>query len=485
MYILRVVISLFFIPYITSVLGDARYGVWVIIFQTINYFVLLDFGLEKALVRFVSRHLSERNFAAINRVLNTAFGLYIGLGLAIMGGVWLTATFLFGFIRVEDAGLIAEGAAALKIIGLYLGLRFFMMPFAGSLGGFQRFDISNTLQMIEDVIRTGIMVGLLYSGYGLVALAWSIVIMSVLRQAIAWVWLAELHPEVRLSVRNFSRDQARELFQYSKIALGITLAWLVIFNTDTILLGLLASSSMAGVYGPGATVMLYARLFVNSAAAPLTAAVSHLEATGDRDRIRELYVRGIRYASYFSFFVAASVALYARPFVDLWLAPEFAEASEVMRILAVGSAFYIPQIIGNAVLFGIDRHAVLLRVLLIEAALKLTLALILIEPYGVRGMAAAAVAPQVLLYVSLYPALIGRTIGLPVAGIMLTSLRSGMVAMFATVPPAVMLRMAIVPDSWGSIAVNVITVVVIAGGASWFVLTSGDRDRLRGLLRSR
>lgn len=478
-YAFRIGISFLFVPYITSVLGGARYGVWVIVFQTINYFVLLDFGLEKALLRFVSKHLGQADMPGINRILNTTFQLYLIVGTVIIVSVWLTSTFLFGFFQFDNPELMAEGKTALLIIGFYMGLRFYLMPFAGSLGGFQRFDISNLLHMLEDLVRAGLMVFLLANGYGLVPLALAILGMSLIRQVAALIWLRRLHPEIKLDLKLADPATRRELFDYSKITLGITLAWLVIFNTDAVLLGLLVSSSAAGVYAPGAQLMLYLRNAVNVIASPLTAAVSHMEATGDTESIRRLYLKGLRYTSYLSFFMAVGVILYARPFVQLWLDPEFGEAAEVMRLLAVSSAFFVPQIIGNAILFGIDKHALLLRVLIGEAALKIVLSIFLIPSYGLIGMAYAAAIPQLLLYTSLYPILIGRALKIAPAEILLTSIRSGMMAMLVALPIAVVVRTVVPPVSWGSFALNVVAVSLPTMLAAWFVLTPEDRVKVK------
>ncbi len=481
-YAVRITISFFFVPYITAVLGDARYGVWVIVFQTINYFVLLDFGLEKALVRFVSKYLSERNFERINRTLNTSFGLYIVVGFAIMAGAALTSTLLFGYFKIGDPALVAEGQTALIIIGAYMGLRFFALPFAGSLGGFQRFDIANALNVIEEILRAAVLIWLLYNGYGLVALATAIVVMSALRQVVAFVLLKRLHPEVKFAPGLFDKSTARDLFHYSKITFGITLAWLVIFNTDTVLLGLLSSSALAGIYAPGAMLMLQLRNLINAVATPLTAAISHLDAKGDTETIRKTYLKGIRYASFLSFFVSAGVIMYARPFVALWLQPEFAEAAEVMRILAVSSAFFLPQIVGNAVLFGTDKHKYLLQVLVLEAGMKLILSLVLIKPYGLVGMAIAAAVPQLLLYITLYPVLMGRALNMSTIWILLTGLRSGLAAMFVCLPVTILIMRLLPPTDWPSLIVNVVIVTLPTAIAAYLVLEPDDKARVRARL---
>ncbi|MEW5795671.1 MAG: oligosaccharide flippase family protein [Candidatus Zixiibacteriota bacterium] len=482
-YALRIVISFLFVPYITATLGDARYGVWVLVFQTINYFVLLDFGLEKALLRFISKYLGTGQFGQINKVLGATFRLYLFAGSLIIVGSWLAATFLFDFFRIGDPSLLSEGKTALVIIGVYMGMRFYLLPFAGSLGGFQRFDISNLLHMLEDLLRTLIMVALLASGYGLVPLAVAILGMSTLKQIAAIIWLKRLYPQVRIFRSTSDRTTTRELLDYSRVTFGITLAWLVIFNTDAVLLGLLSSAAAAGVYAPGAQLMLYLRNAVNVIASPLTTRVSELESHGDLDGIRRIYLKGLAYTSYLSFFMTVGVVVYARPFVMLWLPPEFEASSEVMRILAIGSAFFVPQIIGNAVLFGIDRHGLILQVLVVESVTKIAFSLLLIPKYGLIGMACAAALPQLVLYLTMYPILISRALGLSVIHILMSGVRSGFLAMFATLPVAVLIRTIVPPFSWGAFIINVLTVSLAASVGGWFVLAPSDRARIKNQIR--
>jgi len=323
------------------------------------------------------------------------------------------------------------------------------------------------------------MVWLLASGYGLVPLAWAILGMSLLKQAAAIIWLKRLFPKVRLAPRLAEKAGARELFDYSKITFGITLAWLVIFNTDAVILGALVSSAAAGIYAPGVMLMLYLRNAVNVIASPLTVAVSQMEAAGDMDGVRRLYIKGVRYTSYLAFVMATGVIIYARPFTHLWLEPEFAEAAEVMRVLAVSAAFFIPQIIGNAILFGIDKHRLLLRVLTIEATVKIILSLILIPIYGMIGMAYAAAIPQLVLYVTMYPVLIGRALSMSPATILLTMVRAGLTAMFVTLPVAIIMRELVTPLGWVTLAANVVAVCIPAVIAGWFILKPEDRSAVR------
>lgn len=482
-YGVRLVISFFFIPFITGVLGDTRYGIWVIIFQTINYLSLLDIGFEKALVRYLSKFLGHKNYQDINRVISTAAVIYLIIGTLAIITVWLVANYFFGYFKINDPELLAEGRAALIIIGFYLGFRFYLFPMGGTLGAFQRYDLANFLNIIEELLKTLVMVWLLYNGYGLIALALVIFISTVLKLSAGAIWLKRLHPAVTFKPGLADRATAHTLFTYSKISFGITIAWIIIFNTDVVLLGLLSSSAAAGIYAPGAQLMLYLRHIINAIGIPLTPAVSQLESTTPLAKIGDIYLKSVKYISYLSFFIAVGTIIYARSFVGLWLEPEFAQAARVMIILAAGSAFFLPQIIGNYILFGIEKHKYLLYVLICEAVIKIVLSFILIQRYGLVGMALAAVIPQILLYITIYPYFMARVLKLPLARIMINSLSPGILALVISIPAGLLTKYLIPVSGWGTFFINISVVTAIVALPGWFVIDAEDRRMLVNFIR--
>ena len=133
----RVAIAFFFVPYITTALGDERYGIWVIIFQTLCYFYLLDLGVSAALLRFVSKYLGENNFDKINRLLNTANLLYLGGGLAAAVAIYLFGINFFDVFQVTSDAISSEGVTTLSILALLIGVRFMLLPFCRFLACFQ------------------------------------------------------------------------------------------------------------------------------------------------------------------------------------------------------------------------------------------------------------------------------------------------------------------------------------------------------------
>ena len=478
-YAVRLGITFLFVPYITSVLGDARYGVWVIIFQTIFYFSLLDAGLTSALTRYISKFLATREFDKINRVLNTANILYFIVGALVMLGIWGFVTFAFRYFQISDPEVMAEGKTALLILGAFMAFNFAALPFGNTLSAFHRYDVLNMLTIGEEIIRTLLMVFMLSQGNGLVALALVILMLTVVRHLLGAGLLLKLYPEVDIGRQYADKATAKMLFSYSKVSFGISLCWLILFNTDELLLGIISSAAAAGIYHPGAQLMRYLRNLINAAALPLIPAISHKEAQGDLEPVRDLYLKAVRYISYLSFAIAAGVVVYAESFVILWLPPEFAGAGRVMQVLAVGTAILLPQIVGHSVLFGIEKHSRLLIVAITEAVLKLALSIYLIPRYGLLGMAIAVSAPQILLFSTLFPFLVARELGVSYFRVIGTTFVSGLVGLVIALPLAWSANWAIVPDTWVNFFVGIGMVVLAVLGGLWLVALPEDRAKVR------
>lgn len=479
-YLVRIIITFFFVPYITSVLGGERYGVWVIIFQTVFYFSLLDCGLTSALTRYISKFLARRDHDSINRVLNTANVLYFFTGALVLAGVVGFATLFFHYFKISDPALMHEGRTALIILGAFMAFNFVALPFGNSLGAFHRYDIVNGLNVSEEIIRTALMVFMLTRGHGLVALALVILLLTVVKHLVAAGILLHQQPEVQIAPSQADKPTARMLFTYSRISMGIALCWLILYNTDSVLLGLLNSTVAAAIYSPGAQLMRHLRGIINAIAIPLVPAVSHIEATSPLEVIRSVYLRAIKYVSFFSFSVAVGVVIYAQNFVDLWLAPEFSQAADVMRILAVGTAVLLPQIIGDAILFAIEEHRKLLVVLVCESVLKLILAVFLIREYGILGMAFAVVIPQLLLFTTLYPYMMSKVVKTSWWRIMRRIALAGTTGAALTLPTAYLIRWVWEPTTWTGFFGNLFVILAICLTVGYFLVEPEDRKRIRG-----
>ncbi len=477
-YGLRIVIGFLFVPFITATLGSERYGMWVIAFQIVGYFTLFDLGLERAVVRFVAHFSARREFSAVKRIFSTAASLYFALGACALVTSWLFGYLVFDLFRAAPA-VIQEGRGAFYLLGGLVAVRLWIAPWTNTVIGLQRSDIVNALDVGEEVLRVALLVVVLAVGGSLTWLAAAVLGAGMIRLVGVVIWLRIRHKEIIVQRSAIDPASRRDLFRYAGVSFAISLAWLVIFGTDMALLGLMATSTAAGLYAPAANMMLYLRNAVNAAGTPLAPAVASLESRALGSAVQDAYLRGIKYVSFAAVFLACGILIYATPFVQLWLPPEFGETAKVMAILAVGSSLFLPQIIGNAVLFGLEKHRYLLIALGCEAAIKLALSLLLIGSYGAAGMATATAIAQVVTCMTIYPTVMSRVLNLSLGRLLLTQAKFGLLAALVTIPVAVALARLMPPSGWPALFANVgiVTIVTAIVGIA-VVMDSTDRERV-------
>jgi O-antigen/teichoic acid export membrane protein len=454
---------------------------WSVLFQIINYLALLDFGFEKAIINFVASALGRKDDDGVSRVIGTSMRLYLWFGTAALALSAICSWLVIPLLHTENLQIVREGQIALVIIGLFAAVRFWFTPVTAALGGFQRYDSLTVIQVIEDLVRTIVMIVLLRTGSGLVALALTVFILGLIRQLVSAWWLKRVFPAWRTGLAP-EPELTRDLFSYSRITFAITLAWMIIFNTDSMLLGLVATTAAAGIYTPATQLATSMRQLINAIGTPLTAAVAHARGARETESATLRYLRLFAHTSYGAFAIMVMTTLFAGQFVQLWLPRGFEETSRAMVILATGSAVFIPHILSNAMLFALNRHRYLLIIVSIEAGLKLLLALVLVGPYGSTGIALANAIPQIVLYTAVYPFLVGRAVHISPGTLLGVQLRAGVWAVVFTAPIGMLARFLIPTSSWSGLVSVLLVVAVCALAGLWFTMSDEERLRIRSHL---
>src|SRR5580692_1665821 len=130
----NVLIGVFLSPFILHRLGDAAFGIWVLIFSVTGYYGVFDLGIRSSVVRFVSKFSATKDIESLARVINTSLFAY-----AIIGAVAMLLT-LLGVYFVDSIFKIPRdflGTArwVFLIAGTSIALGFPLGVFGGALEG--------------------------------------------------------------------------------------------------------------------------------------------------------------------------------------------------------------------------------------------------------------------------------------------------------------------------------------------------------------
>ena len=391
----RLVDAAFALVYL-RVLGQAGTGSYQFLVVLTTYLdTLVDFGLNALVAREVPRNPG---------IARSAFGsvAVVRLGLWLVGLLPVAA--VYGPGR-ELAGIPPEAALAGWIF--YLGLlpTVLAKTATGLLWAFERLDLPAAVSVLATLLKTGLGVGVLLAGFGLVGLAGSSLAVNLVTAAALLLMLRRvLTPEPRQAgphVLDWT-SQSWPLF-LNQLLQGL------FFKVDAVLLPPLAGTLAAGAYA--AAYKVSEGLGIISSSFTL-ALFPRLSREADLSRAYRL---GLRVLLQLAFPLAAGTALLAEPVVGLvggraflpdaavalailiWYLPlSFANGLTQYVLIAAGRQRMLTAAFVAAFVFNVAANALLIPRFSFVAAAWVTVAseVVLLLPFQ---RAAAACAPGVSL----------------------------------------------------------------------------------------
>lgn len=406
-------LALFFLMrYLVRDLGEHAYGFWSFFMSLVGYFGLADLGVRPAIVHFVARYDALEDLDGLNRHVNAAFNVFAAGGLLlllVMAGLaaWIPHWANLGTLPASEA------VAVVVILGSEVAVTFPFNAFSAVLIGRQRFDVVARIDLVLLVGRTLLTILLVERGLGLVGVAWVFAISGVVE--IAWkTWAAfRKCPGLRFAPRMADRASMRALLGYGGWAVFISVALMLTWQTDPLVIGSMISMSAVTYFTVPASLPAQARALMWSACRVLAPAAGALEARGDRAELTRLLVQGSRLMLLLAGPVIAYLITVGEPFLVQWHNEDFrGQPAMVLAILALGVAAPIASHPLVQVLYGVNRLQPLAFTYLAEGVANLALSLLLARPLGIVGVALGTAIPAFVVHALILPAHLARAWGL-------------------------------------------------------------------------
>src|ERR1700686_479036 len=167
---LNILVGIFLSPFILHRLGDAAFGIWVLIFSLTGYYGIFDFGIRSSIIRYVSKYTATRDISEVSRLISTSMFTYTCVGalsmlITLVGCVYLDRVF----------GMAPDFQSTARwlffLVGSSVALCFPLGVFGGMLEGLQQFYVLNCTNVVSTLLRVVLIVFFLNRGYGLLTVA--------------------------------------------------------------------------------------------------------------------------------------------------------------------------------------------------------------------------------------------------------------------------------------------------------------------------
>ncbi len=383
-------------PVVVQSLGKELYGVWTLVVSVTGYFTVLDFGVNTAIVRYISSSAARNDHDRARAVYSTSMAIF-----GITSSVVLLFSLVFGYFFQDLFQLYhiprSYLYAVFLISALDLAGGLVCSVFLGALAGLQEFKFINGTSLLINIVKSVVLVLMLKSGYTLLALASLQLAASVARALCQYLRLRRKYGHLSFDRQAVNRETVKLIYNYSVYSFVIAVALKLLFYTDSVVIGAMIGVSQVAFYAIPSSLLDYLEKFVWAMISVLVPMISANEATGAGAANERLYVTGTRYTLLLSMPVVISLYFYGGDFITLWMGPEFGERSLwVLRLLLIGFGVSFSQLIAHGILKGISRHRVLAYILAFEALANFGMSVALARPYGIEGVAVGTLVPLVL-----------------------------------------------------------------------------------------
>ena len=369
-------------PFIWSHLTPGEFGVWVLLSVFLESFILLDFGLGSAFVKFISAYYTHEDYDRINRVLFSGLVFYLLQGTLVIVLGLAARNVLFDFFDISPSATTAYVyvlvASAVGNIG-----SMFLSVFRGA----QRMDRSNAIEMALSILNVVGAVAALRLGWGLSGLALNALFNSVVLVVVAWWSVKRAMPWMSLGF-HVDRVLLREMFSYGAQILVSRVGGLVCFRLDKLIVARFLGLAAVPFYEFSARLSALVRALPLLTMSALIPATSELGARNDKEKILYTYMMTSKYVALMTIGLVSFVVLEADSILRLWLGAGVEQSVILVQILVVGYGANV--LVGAASQTGagvgrpeFDMHSTILLMVLTPI-----FGISLVKDFGAAGVAA-------------------------------------------------------------------------------------------------
>lgn len=355
--IINICVGLVYTPFMMRTLGQSEYGLYALIGSVAAYLNILDMGLANTLVRYTARNRavgSKRQEAELNGLFLVMYSV-IGLLALLAGGfVYCQLDALFG------ASLSGEELGRARIMTILLvlniSLTFPFSIFASIMQAYERFVYLRAVNILRSLLMPVIMVPLLLSGYGSVAMVAVSVVLNVACLLLN-VYYCCSRLDVHFAWGHFDRAFLQEIAGYSFFIFLNAVMDKVYWGSGQFVLGIVSGTLQVAVY---AVVMQFLMMFMQFSTAISSVflpKVTMLVAKGvTAGELTDFMIRIGRLQLYVIGMIISLFFLLGRDFICFWAGDGYAEAYPMVLLLMLVMMISLVQNVGISILMAMNLN---------------------------------------------------------------------------------------------------------------------------------
>lgn len=397
-FFISLAIAFFLSPFLVHTLGDTRYGIWSIAASLSGYMSLLDMGISSSLTRYVAKYKTLNKEDTLNSIISSACFLLLLCSSSVIALSPLVSYLIVTYLQF-DATLVKIVQTLIIIISFDVALFLAAGTFRGIFQGLQRYDITNIAHIITSISNAALFYIFLTRGYGLITMGLISISGKTITITIFTLLIKKKFTFINISWKSVSRKSIRTIFSHSTFSFINIVASQIAYYSDTFVIGFFINAATITYYSIAWSLTEYIKKFCISFTNVFIPAASAYDAAKDGyDQIRQLLYSGTKYALVFIGLFCVGLMILGGPFIDCWMGDIYGQKSRpILFLFTISHFFVLPQLISQSILMGMTRHQIVAYGNLVVSFVNLTLSILLVQKYGMVGVAIGTTIPQMIL----------------------------------------------------------------------------------------
>jgi len=381
------IIGLLLTPFIIKSLGDAEYGLYMLIGAFVGYISVLDFGLNNTIVRFVAKYRAEGDKKGEENFLATTMWIYgvISVVIGLLGVI-----LYFNLEAIFGDSLTAAELSKAKIMFIILIFNLVItLPggaFTAICSGYEHFVFPRSINIIRYLVRSILVVALLLWGGDAIGLVILDTIMNIL-VIVFNGYYALRRLKVTFKLHFFHIPLVKQIFSYSIWIFVFALVGQFQWKAGQIVLGILTNTTLVAIYAVGILLGTYYGAFstaISGVFLPRATKMTVNQATGIE--LTEMMVRIGRISLLVLLLVLGGFILYGQQFVFLWVGETYKDAWLIALIIMFAYTTPLAQAFGNLILEAKSLFSFKAIVYISCIGLGTLVGAFMVAPFGILGM---------------------------------------------------------------------------------------------------
>ena len=410
----RLVQGILVTRWLISHLGEAQYGLWVMLWSFFSYALLLDLGFGVAAQKVTATELYKKDIKKFNHTVSSIFFSHVSMALLILPLTFVGMYYvreLFHLPADATPEYITFCRQALLLSGLAATVVFPLGVFPEILVGLQKLYLRNYIIVVSKVVELAGVIIIFALGEGLFKLLLLVMLIMGGAQFAMLISVWKAIPGFRICLA-FDKEVFKGIFRFSTAVYIISIGRMVWERGMLLLISIFCGLVPVGIFQLGSRVPFLFQQIALPYVENLSPISALLHSRNRTMHLAQILQRSIRWVNFFAAGATVMVMIYAPRIILLLFNVENDEAAFICRLMVLFVYFLLVyRIIPEKFLTMAEEHKFLAKVQSFESIffIVISLAGLLIRPHVLIVVGAMIVTKGIGTVFFVLPHLIKRT----------------------------------------------------------------------------